>query len=130
MDLSTEELLALLSDQTRAEMARLEAEQTRAREFTWILHQIEYLQQVIREGFEDISTRISELEDIVLSSDHRRASLRRQLVVNLKTLSAFQEERALRADEINVALDNRIETLRTQIDQIKQELDCEGTSET
>ena len=122
MDLSTEELLALLSDQTRAEMARLEAEQTRANEFRWILHQIEYLQQVVREGFEDISTRVSELEDIILSSDHRLASLKRQLAINTKTLNALQEEQARRAGGINIALDNQIETVQTEIDKIEQEI--------
>jgi len=115
VDVETEAILQLLSERARAEMDR-------TAEYQFILRQLQYTQQVIREGFEDISTRISELEDIVLSDDHRHASLRRQLAANLKTLNALQEERAQRAGEINVALHNRIETLRTEIENIKQEL--------
>lgn len=121
MDIETRAILDLLSERARAEFDR-------TAEYRFILHQLQYTQQVIREGFEDFSNRLSELEDVILSSDYRQASLRRQLAANLKTLNALEEARAKRAGEIDVGLDNRIEELRADIKVIKKELDGEGAS--
>lgn len=121
MDIETKAILDLLSERARAEFDR-------TAEYRFILHQLQYTQQVIREGFEDFSNRLSELEDVILSSDYRQASLRRQLAANLKTLNALEEARAKRAGEIDVGLDNRIEELRADIKVIKKELDGEGAS--
>lgn len=140
MDLSTDELLSLLSDQSRSEMARLEAEQTRANEFKWILHQIEYLQQVIREGFEDFSTEIVELterqearyaelsekilevEKAILGPDSHQRSLKRRLLLVQDELDRLREEKAKKAGEIDIALDRRIEGLQIEIADIRNEL--------
>ena len=140
MDLSTNELLSLLSDQSRAEMARLEAEQTRANEFRWILHQIEYLQQVIRESFEDFATEMSdqadkqevrfvelsakilELEKLILGPDRHQSSLKRQLIMLQDECDRCREEKAKLAGQVNIALDRRIEELQSEIDKIRKEL--------
>lgn len=110
--------MELLSERARAEFDR-------TAEYRFILQQLQYTQQVIREGFEDFSSRLAEMEELILSSDHRRASLRRQLAANLKTLNALEEARAKRAGAVDVALDNQIEALRIQIDQIERELNCD-----
>jgi len=104
-------------------MARVELEQQRTHELRWILKQIEYLQQVVREGFEDFSERLVEIEEIILGSDYRTASLRRQLAINQKTLNMLQEEKALRAGEINISLDNKIESLKAEIAKIEDEVE-------
>lgn len=122
-------------------MARLEAEQTRANEFKWILHQLEYLQQVIREGFEDFSTEITEqaerqearyielsekvleIEKLILGPDLHQRSLKRQLLLLQNELDRRKEEKAKRAGEINIRLDRRIEELQAEIETIKCELD-------
>lgn len=117
MDIETEAILNLLSERARAEMDR-------TAEYQFILRQLQYTQQVIREGFEDFSNRLAELEELILSSDHRRASLRRQLAANQKTLNALQEARAERAGAVDVALDRQIEAVKAQIEEIERELNC------
>lgn len=122
-------------------MARLEAEQTRANEFKWILHQIEYLQQVIREGFEDFSTEIAELSDsqeeryaelsqkilelekAILGPDSHQRSLKRRILLLQNELDRLQEEKAKRAGEISISLDRRIEELQAEILEIRSELE-------
>lgn len=122
-------------------MARLEAEQTRANEFKWILHQVEYLQQVIREGFEDFSAEITEqadrqearyielsekvleIEKLILGPDLHKRSLKRQLLLLQNELDRCREEKAERAGEINIRLDRRIEELQSETGKIKCELD-------
>ena len=123
MDIETDELLQLLSDRVKAEMARTTIEEQRAAELRWLFKQQEYLLAAVREYFEELAERITGLEELILSSDHRLASLRRQLAGNVKTLSALEEERAQRAGEINVALDNRIESLRAEIIGIESEIE-------
>jgi Mg2+ and Co2+ transporter CorA len=115
MDLSTEEILSLLSERARAEISR-------STEYRFILQQIQYLTETVREGFEDFADQITELEEMILSSDYRQASLKRQLATHYKNLNTLQEEKAKRGGEINISLDNRIETLQEEIEKIQKEL--------
>lgn len=115
MDIETNELLSLLSERVQAEMARTS-------EVHWLLKHQEYLLATIREMFEDMAERITELEEIILSSDFRQASLRRQLALNLKTLSELEEEKAMRAGEVSIVFNRQIEALKEEIDNIKREL--------
>lgn len=130
MEIETDELLTLLSERVQAEQARTaQAERTRS-ELHWLFKQQEYLLATIREVFEEMANEVAELKEIILSSDYRYASLRRQLAANIKTLSDLEEERALRGGEVSVVFNRQIEMLRDEIENIKQELGGYGKTET
>ena len=148
MDIEIDELLSLLSDRIKAEMAQDELDNQRNSKIRVLLKQQEYLLAAIREfftefaerveGLEDqlvnkksndllskIIQRIDDLETLIGSGDLRYKSLQKQLAQEVLNLSRLQEEQASLGGQTSNRLLNQLAETRKRIERIKEEMEAE-----
>lgn len=122
MNIETDELLTLLSERVRAEMARTEAEQQRALEIGWILRQQELIIATMQEFFAEMSQRIDDLEELIISKDSRIIQLKKQLHQWITNLDKLKLEKARRGGELSLSLENQIRQAEMEIEKITAKL--------